>query len=246
MMNENGYNTFAWIALFAVLAAIVNGLGILILYKYKDRALRSKPYFICFAAGVLISTPLMLALPQAIEKNFYAGFMALVGFLFMFFSNSLIKKITRKEVLAFGIVAAEGIAIHSFIDGVIYAVTFNISILVGFLAATGLVIHEFAEGIITYTLFLKGGVKEKRSMFYAFLVAGLTTPLGAFVAYPLVHRLNESTLGLMLGFVAGVLIYVSASHLLPEARGEEKKHSSIAFLCGVALAVFIVFSKMFE
>ena len=84
-MNENGYNTFAWIALFAVLAAIVNGLGILILYKYKDRALRSKPYFICFAAGVLISTPLMLALPQAIEKNFYAGFMALVGFLFMFF-----------------------------------------------------------------------------------------------------------------------------------------------------------------
>lgn len=46
-MNENGYNTFAWIALFAVLAAIVNGLGILILYKYKDRALRSKPYFIC-------------------------------------------------------------------------------------------------------------------------------------------------------------------------------------------------------
>jgi len=110
-MNENGYNTFAWIALFAVLAAIVNGLGIFILYKFKDRALRAKPYFICFAAGVLISTPLMLALPQAIEKNFYAGFMALVGFLFMFFSNSLIKKITRKEVLAFGIVAAEGIAL---------------------------------------------------------------------------------------------------------------------------------------
>lgn len=244
-MNKFDNDTFYWIALFAVLSAIVNGLGIIILYRYRQWALKAKPYFICFAAGVLISTPLMLTLPQAVQKNFYAGFMALIGFLFMFFSNRLIKKTTKTDVLAFGIVAAEGIAIHSFIDGLIYTVTFSISILAGFLSATGLVIHEFAEGIITFTLFLKGGVKEKRSMFYAFLVAGLTTPLGAFVAYPLVSRLNDSHLGLMLGFVSGVLIYISASHLLPEARGEEKKHSSVAFLGGVTLALFIVFSKMF-
>lgn len=84
-------------------------------------------------------------------------------------------------------------------------------------------IHEFAEGIITYTLFLKGGVKENRSMFYAGLVAGLSTPLGTFAAYPLVNHLKESHLGLMRGIVAGVLIYNAASHLLPEARGGGKK-----------------------
>lgn len=244
-MHKFNNDTFFWIALFAILAELINGLGIFTLYKNQAWALKTKPYFICFAAGVLISTPLMMALPQAILKNFYAGFMALLGFLFMFFSNALIKKRTQTEVLAFGIVAAEGIGIHSFIDGVIYTVTFSISITVGLLAATGLVIHEFAEGIITYTLFLKGGVKKKRAMFYAFLVAGLTTPLGAFVAYPLINRLSESSLGLMLGFVAGVLIYISAAHLLPEARGEEKKHSGYAFLSGVGLAIFIVSSKLF-
>lgn len=244
-MDTNNNDTFIWIAVFAILAAIVNIFGILILFKYRKWAERAKTYFMCFAAGVLISTPLMLALPQAIQKNFYAGIMALMGFLFMFFSNEFIKLITKKEVLAFGIVAAEGIGIHSFIDGIIYTVTFSISILTGFLAATGLVIHEFAEGIITYTLFLKGGVKEKTAMLYAFLVSGLTTPLGAFVAYPLVNRLSQSNMGLILGFVAGVLIYISASHLLPEARGEEKKHSSLAFLSGVGLAVFIVLSKIF-
>lgn len=237
-------DTFTWIAVFAILAAIINGFGILVLHRYREWAGKAKTYFMCFAAGVLISTPLMLALPQAIQKNFYAGIMALVGFLFMFFSNELIKNLTQKKVLAFGIVAAEGIGIHSFIDGIIYTVTFSISILTGFLAATGLVIHEFAEGIITYTLFLKGGVKERTAMLYAFLVAGLTTPLGAFLAYPLVNKLNESNLGLMLGFVAGVLIYISASHLLPEARGEEKKHSGVAFLTGIVLAVFIVISKL--
>ncbi len=237
-------NIFLWIAVFAVIAAAVNGIGIIIIFKYRKWAEKAKTYFMCFAAGVLISTPLMLALPQAIQKNFYAGFMALVGFLFMFFSNEFIKYLTKKEVLAFGIVAAEGIGIHSFIDGIIYTVTFSISIFTGLLAASGLVIHEFAEGIITYTLFLKGGVKEKTAMFYAFLVAGLTTPLGAFVAYPFVNKMSQSNLGLMLGFVAGVLIFVSASHLLPDARGEEKKHSSLAFLSGVGLAIFIVLSKL--
>lgn len=237
-------NTFIWIAIFSIIAAIVNGTGILIIFKFRDWAEKTKTYFMCFAAGVLISTPLMLALPQAIEKNFYAGIMALTGFLFMFFSNELIKHLTKKKVLAFGIVAAEGIGIHSFIDGIIYTVTFSISILTGFLAATGLVIHEFAEGIITYTLFLKGGVKKKTAMLYAFLVAGLTTPLGAFVAYPLINKLSDNSMGLIVGFVAGVLIYISASHLLPDARGEETKHSSLAFLSGVGLAVIIVLSKL--
>jgi len=237
-------DTFMWIAVFAILAAIINSLGILILFRYRKWAEKAKTYFMCFAAGILISTPLLLALPQAVEKNFYAGFMALLGFLFMFFSNELIKYLTKKEVLAFGIVAAEGIGIHSFIDGIIYTVTFSVSLLTGLLAATGLVIHEFAEGIITYTLFLKGGVKEKTAMLYAFLVSGLTTPLGAFVAYPLVNKFSSSSMGLILGFVAGVLIFISSSHLLPEARGEEKKHSGLAFISGVGVAIFIVLSKL--
>jgi len=237
-------DTFIYIASFALISALINGVGILAIFKYREWAEKAKTYFICFAAGMLVSTPLLITLPIAIEKNFYAGFIALFGFLFMFFSNELIKRYTHKETLAFGITAAEGIGIHSFIDGIIYTVTFEISILVGVLAGTGLVVHEFAEGVITYLVLLKGGMKEKTAMLFAFLIAGLTTPIGAFVAYPLINKLSESSLGLMLGFVSGVLLYVSASHLLPEARQEEKEHSYIAFLSGVGLALFIVLSKL--
>lgn len=198
----------------------------------------------CFAAGILLSTPLILTLPRAIEKNSYAGFVALIGFLFMFFSNQLIKYKTKQETLVFGITAAEGIGIHSLVDGVIYTVTFSISVMTGILAGTGLVIHEFAEGVITYLVLLKGNVKKKIAAWYAFFIASLTTPIGAFVAYPFVSNLNGSHLGLMLGFVSGVLLYVSASHLLPEARDHEKVHSTWAFLAGIGLALFIVFSKV--
>jgi len=237
-------NTFIWIMGFALLSALVNGLGILAIFRYREWAEEAKNYFMCFAAGILVSTPLILALPQAIQSNSYAGFIALIGFLFMFFSNKLIKYHTKEKELAFGITAAEGIGIHSFIDGVIYTVTFNVSILVGVLSATGLVVHEFAEGVITYLFLIKGGINKKIAGLYAFLIAGLTTPLGAFVVYPFVSKLGKSTLGLMLGFVAGVLLYVSASHLLPEAREHEKKHSTIAFLAGVGLALFVVLMKL--
>ena len=52
------------------------------------------------------------------------------------------------------------------------------------LTGVGLVIHEFAEGIITYSVLLKGGISGKKAGVYAFLVAALTTPIGAFIVYP--------------------------------------------------------------
>jgi zinc and cadmium transporter len=236
--------TFAWISIFAIVAAIVNGVGIWVIFKNKEWAEKAKTYFMCFAAGVLISSPLIVAFPQAIEKNSYAGYATLAGFLFMFFSNQLIKHKTKQKEIAFGITAVEGIGIHSFIDGIIYSVTFSTSILIGFLAGIGLVIHEFAEGVITFSILIKAGFREKKAAFYALLVASLTTPMGAFIAYPFINRFSDPVLGLALGFVVGVLIYISASHLLPEAQSQQKKHSILTFLSGVALALLIAFSKV--
>ena len=236
--------TFAWVAIFAISAAVVNSIGIIAVYRSKGWAEKAKTYLMCFAAGVLISTPLTFALPNAVERNYYAGFAALIGFLFMFVGNKIIQSRTKQKTLAFGITAVQGIGLHSFVDGVVYAVTFNASILIGVLSGIGLVLHELAEGVITYSLLVSGGIKRERAVWYAFFVAALTTPIGAFVAYPFVSKLSDSVLGLALGFVVGVLIYVSASHLLPEARGHEEKHSTWAFLAGVALALFIVLSKI--
>lgn len=234
--------TFYWVTIFAITAAIVNGLGILAISEHKYWVEKTKNYLMCFAAGVLLSTPLVLALPTALQTDPNAGFIALSGFLFMFFSNEIIKSRTKKDSLAFGIVAVEGIGIHSFVDGIIYAITFSVNLVIGVLTGIGLVVHEFAEGVITFSVLIKGGISKKRARNYAFLIAALTTPIGALIAYPFVINLNESILGSLLGFVAGVLLYVSASHLLPEAR--EHEHSILAFLAGIALAFFIVFTKI--
>lgn len=236
-------STFYFVALFALSAMVVNSIGIWVIYKNKQWVDRNIEYFMCFAAGVLIASPLIIAFPEALEKNPDAGLAALAGFIFMFFSNKLIKHRTQQPELAFGIVALEGIGIHSFVDGIIYAVAFSISTATGMMAGIGLVVHEFAEGAITFSALVKAGVSGKKAIFYAFLVAALTTPLGAFIAYPFVTGLNDAVLGLALGFAVGVLIYVSAGHLLPEAEEHDKEHSYLAFMCGVALALFIMFSE---
>lgn len=237
-------STFTWIFLFALLAIIVNSLGIITIYKNKDLAEKANTYFMCFAAGILITVPLVLVFPEAVEKNIFAGFLALLGFLFMYFSNRIIQQRTKQKALAFGITAIEGIAIHSFVDGVIYTVTFSVSILTGFLSGLGLVVHEFAEGVITFSVLIEGGFRAKRAFWVSFFMSALTTPLGALVAYPVVPKLSPSLLGLALGFVVGVLIYLSASHLLPEARGHEKVHSPLAFVAGIVLALFFVMTEM--
>lgn len=236
-------SVFIWVAIFALSAMVVNSLGIWVIYKNKEWAEKNKEYFMCFAAGVLISSPLIMAFPQAIEKNKNAGLVALLGFVFMFFSNKFIKYRTKQDELAFGITAIEGIGIHSLIDGVIYTVTFSVSMFTGVMAGIGLVIHEFAEGVITFSVLVKGGLSDKKALLYAFLVAALTTPIGAFLAFPFVRNLSSSILGLALGFIVGVMIYISASHLLPEARKNEREHSYVALIAGIALSLFIMITK---
>lgn len=232
-------NPFFWILLFALGAMLVNALGIFSIWKNSRWAEDYLEHFMCFAAGMLISSPLIVALPGAMEKNKQAGIAALIGFVFMYMSNKLIKKRTKTKELAFGITAVQGILIHSLLDGVIYTVTFTVSTLTGILSGLGLVVHEFAEGVVTFSVLLKAGMTAKKAALYAFFVAGLTTPIGALVAFPAISYVSDSQLGLALGFVAGVLIYISAAHLLPEAGEHEKQHSFLSFFAGVAVALLI-------
>lgn len=236
-------NAFLWILLFAFGAMLVNSVGIYVIWKNSRWAMKVLEYFMCFAAGMLIASPLIMAFPNAIEKNGSAGIAALTGFVFMFMSNRLIKKRTRTKELAFGITAIQGILIHSLLDGVIYTVTFSVSTMTGVLTGIGLVVHEFAEGVVTFSVLLKSGMYSKKSALYAFFAAALTTPIGALIAYPAISRVNDSLLGLALGFTSGVLIYVSASHLLPEAGAHEKGHSVVSFFAGITLALLLLLIK---
>lgn len=240
-------NTF-WTALGAsLLAALVTAIGIYTIRRYEAWGRRYSIYFICFAAGVLISVSFLHIVPKSFEMNVHAPAYLLGGYVLLHLFNRFVTAFVceRRPDAAYGIglVPMLGIGFHSFIDGVVYSITFTVSVFTGVLAATGMVLHEFPEGIITYLLLLRGGFSEKTSLVLAFLSASLTTPLGMLVSYPYISRIDPSLLGSLLALSSGALVYVGATHLLPQAEREQRKYSLYALGAGILVAVAIVLSK---
>jgi len=171
----------------------------------------------------------------------------LIGFVFLHLFNRFITAFVCERApdsrYGIGLVPMFGIGLHSFIDGFIYSITFTVSTFTGALAATGMVLHEFPEGVITYLLLLRGGFNEKTSLILAFLAASLTTPLGMLVSYPFISQIDKPLLGVLLSLSAGALVYVGATHLLPQAEKEHRKYSLFALGAGILVAVIIVLTK---
>jgi len=240
-------NTFVAVMLASFLACAVTTVGIYVISKYERWGREHSVYFMCFAAGVLISVSFMHIIPESFQMNNTAPVFLLVGFLAIHLSNRLLHLYICHEMectdYAMGLIPMLGIGFHSFIDGLIYSVTFNVSILTGALAAIGMILHEFPEGIVTFVLLERGGFSRRKSAIYAFLAAALSTPLGTLVSYPFISNIKQSTLGMLLAISAGALVYVGASHLLPAVEKENKRYSMLALAAGVLVAVVIILSK---
>jgi zinc and cadmium transporter len=95
----------------------------------------------------------------------------------------------------------------------------------------------------TYLLLIRAGFSKKLSFFLAFLAAALTTPMGMLLSYPYISQIDKPFLGALLSFSAGALVYVGATHLLPQAEAERKKYSLFALGAGIIVTFIIVISK---
>jgi zinc and cadmium transporter len=143
-------NTFVAVILASFLACGVTTIGIYVISKYEQWGREHSAYFMCFAAGVLISVSFMHIIPKSFKMNSAAPVSLLVGFLAIHLSNRFLNLYVCHEDeradYAAGIIPMLGIGFHSFIDGIIYSVTFNVGIFTGVLAAIGMILHEFPEG----------------------------------------------------------------------------------------------------
>ncbi len=240
-------NTFGAVILASLLACFVTTVGIYIISRFEEWGNRNVVYFISFAAGVLISVSFIHMIPISFKMSEAAPIYLLVGFMGLYIINRFLNIFVchNREYanLSIGIIPMVGIGLHSLIDGIIYSVTFNVSIFTGALSAVGMILHEFPEGIVTFLLLERVGFSRKKAAIYAFLAAAISTPVGTLISYPFISRIEHQALGVLLAVSAGALIYVGASHLLPEVEKENRRYSVISLGVGILIAVFIVISK---
>jgi len=242
-MEQNFVATLA----ASLVAGTVTTAGIYTIRRFEGWARQNTAYFACFAAGVLIAVSFLHIVPKSFAMSPQAPSYLFAGYLFMhLFNRFLTAYVCDKPATAeyaLGLVPLLGIGFHSFLDGVVYSISFSVSMLTGTLVAIGMVLHEFPEGIVTYTLLIRGGFSQRSSFLLAFLAAGLTTPLGTLVSYPFVSRIDPPLLGLLLALSAGALIYVGATHLLPQAERERRRFSLVALGAGILVAAGIVLGQ---
>lgn len=238
---------FGAVLLASMVACGVTTIGIYAIGRFGPWANRNAAYFMSFAAGVLISVSFVYIIPKSFSMNAYSPLFLLLGFMGLYLFNRFLNVFVCEQrecpELAMGLVPMLGIGFHSFLDGVIYSVAFNVSIFTGVVAAIGMVLHEFPEGIVTFVLLQRSGFSSRQSAIYAFLAAGLSTPLGTVFSYPLIRSIGSPTLGLLLALSAGALVYVGASHLLPAVEKENQRFTLISLVAGILVAAGIVLSK---
>lgn len=233
-----------WLALaVSMTGALVTLAGVLAVRRREDWARRHKIWFVSFAAGVLIAVPLLYIVPESLAMARNAPVGLFTGFILMHLLERFVsaKVCDRKERAerALGLVPLIGIGFHSLFDGVIYSVGFSVGAVTGLLMALGMVLHEFPEGLVTYTLLLCSGYSARRALLLTFMAASISTPLGTLLSYPFIDRLASQTLGMLLAVSAGALLYVGASHLLPQTASDRSSLPSLALLGGMAVATVI-------
>ena len=142
-----------------------------------------------------------------------------------------------------GILTALGIAIHNFPEGLaVFSSAVGGSVQLGMLVAIAVAIHNIPEGVIVY-IPIHEATGKKRMAFLASAASGLAEPLGALLGYLVLRPfLSDAVLASLLGFAAGIMVYISLDELLPASREYGSAHLTMV---GIGFGMLVMAVSFF-
>lgn len=146
---------------------------------------------------------------------------------------------SQKNIQKIGIFTAIALTIHNFPEGLSVFISGVDNISLGTSIALAIALHNIPEGIsVSLPIYMAEGNKKK-AMLYTFISA-LAEPLGAICGlFVLKYFMTDFTLGILLAFTAGVMVYLSIDELLPAAKEYEDSHESVfGVISGMMLMAF--------
>jgi len=223
--------------LFTSAAGLSTTIGSLLGIALKKPSARFTSFTLGFAAGVMIYVSFVELLPRAIESSsFLIGNAAFLGGIaLMFLIDAAVPHEymaehygrENKGLLRTGLLVALGLGIHNFPEGIAtFAATLK-DVKLGLAIAVAIAIHNIPEGLAVAAPIYAATGSRKKAFGYSFL-SGVAEPLGAGVAALVLYPfLTDSVLGLMLGVVAGLMVYISLDELVPASREYGYEHTAI-------------------
>ncbi len=143
----------------------------------------------------------------------------------------------KRRLLRSGIIVAVALALHNFPEGIATLTGAMHSASLGVSLAIAIALHNIPEGVAVAAPIYVATKSKLKAVGYA-ATSGLAEPIGALFGYVLImFVLPESLLGVIFSAVAGMMIYISISELLPTAKDYEtnRQQSVSGFVAGTAV-----------
>jgi len=142
----------------------------------------------------------------------------------------------KKNLLRMGTFMAIAIAMHNFPEGLATFAAGMADPTIAIPIAVAIAIHNIPEGIaVSVPVYYATGNKKKA--FLLSFASGLAEPVGGLLGWLFLSSVfNESIIGVLLGGVAGIMVFISVDELLPTAREYGHHHHAIyGLVAGMAV-----------
>ena len=212
---------------------------------------------VSLSVGILLSTSLLHALPEAFESDAdaHALFATLLGGLLGFF---LLEKMAilrhshhyegdghghehghdAHEAGKAGWMILVGDGLHNFTDGILIAAAFLADPGLGLITALAIVAHEIPQEIGDFIVLLNAGFSRTRAYVYN-LLCSLMAVIGGVVGYVALDHATE-WIPFVLVFASSGFIYIAVSDLMPQMQRRATLRETIPQILLIAVGVLVV------
>lgn len=199
-----------------------------------------------FAAGVMICVSITDLIPESIlliSDNLHSIYTILISFLGVVLGVIISMLIdyylpdndkSNNKLYRVGFISMIAIIIHNIPEGIATFMATNSDISLGLSLALAIAMHNIPEGIsISVPIYYSTGSKKKALLYTG--ISALSEPFGALLAYLFLKNImNDLILGILFSVIAGIMLQISFSELLPSARKyNDNKRLIIFFIIGI-------------
>lgn len=223
----------------AGLSTLIGCIPIFIKLKNEDQIIAGS---LAFASGVMLSVSITDLIPESIKMLSTYNGITIIILCFIFIMLGGLSSITIDKILPnnnislykVGIISMIAIILHNIPEGIATFISTTKSVSLGISLTIAIALHNIPEGI-SISVPIYYSTKSKLKSFFYTLVSAISEPLGAIITYLFLYKyITDSILGLLFSFIAGIMIQISISVLLPTSKEYNyKKITTIFFIIGI-------------
>lgn len=245
----NSISMAFFLTTLAGLSTMIGIIPIFIKITNKDKIIASS---LAFASGVMLCVSITDLIPESITmlNNYFNGFIVVIlSFIFVVIGiiiSSLIDKYlptnNKENLYRVGIISMLAIILHNLPEGIATFISTTKDTSLGISLATSIALHNIPEGISISVPIYYSTKSKTKACFYTFISA-LSEPLGAIITYLfLLPFVNDILLGLLFSLIAGIMLQISLTELLPESNSYKyPKLTNTFFLIGIIFMLLKIF-----